>query len=126
MSKDSIRKQSSQEMVTTLLNLTGIESHNSAPADEKVAKYLLFHMIESSPNIPRTLPNIPTARTPLAGGLGRGQGAEQPAPPKPCGADLLHNKRIPFETLVKDQEPLHPWHSRAPDQGDLQVFVACD
>ena len=35
-------------MVTTLLNLTGIESHNSAPADEKVIKYLVFYRIELS------------------------------------------------------------------------------
>jgi len=48
--KNGLNEAVTQEMVTTLLNLTGIESHNSAPADEKVAKYLVLYSIELSSN----------------------------------------------------------------------------
>jgi len=50
--KNGLNEAVTQEMVTTLLNLTGIESHNSAPADEKVAldaAKVLSNLLHQSP-----------------------------------------------------------------------------
>ena len=83
-----------QEMVATLLNLTGIESPSSPPADEKVTTY---------PSNQETNQNQPSVH--FSGCPGRSQGSVEPSPPKPRRPDLLYDQRIPLKAVVADKEP---------------------
>ena len=84
-----------QEMVATLLNLTGIESPSSPPADEKVTTY---------PSNQPTKPNQCNEHH-FSGCPGRSQGSVEPSPPKPRRPDLLYDQRIPLKAVVADKEP---------------------
>ena len=95
-------------MVTTLLNITGIELPTSPPSDEKV-------------RVP-THPDHPFLKI-FSGSTGRSQGPFQPSPPEPRCPNLLYNQWFPLKAPATDKESCQPRHIRTPNKGRLNFLI---